>query len=75
MRATIEDTAYGICPAPLKAQAAINILCDYLLGEDWYVSMSIGVDQVNTCIVEQILDKYSKGWKKDWKYYTKTDKR
>ena len=26
----------------------------------------------NTIIVEQILDKYSKQWRKDWKTYEKT---
>ena len=71
MRDNIEDTSYGILPPPLHAQKAINILCDYLLGEDWYCNISMGVEQVNAVIVEQILDKYSKQWRKDWKTYEK----
>ena len=65
------DTSYSLMPAPMKAQQAINILIDYLLGEDWYVVASMGVDQVNACAIEQILDKYSKQWRRDWKHYEK----
>ncbi len=71
MEANISDISYGMCPAPMKAQQAINILCDYLLGEDWYVAIPMGVEQINACIVEQILDKYSKQWRKDWKHREK----
>ena len=69
MKENIEDTTYGLCPAPMPAQEALNILIDYLLGENWYVVMSMGVEQVNACAVKQILDKYSKQWRKDWKFY------
>lgn len=71
MRENIEDLSYGIMPAPMNAQLGLNILCDYLLGEDWYVACSMGAEQVNAVIVEQILDKYSKQWRKDWKNYEK----
>lgn len=71
IRENIEDTSYGLCPAPMDAQLALNILTDYLLGEDWYVVMPMNTKQVNACVVEQILDKYSKIWKKDWKHYQK----
>ena len=33
MKNVLEDTTYGIYPAPLKAQDALNILTDYLLGD------------------------------------------
>ena len=69
----IEDTTYGLCPAPMEAQLALNILTDYLLGEDWYVVMPMNTKQVNACVVEQILDKYSKRWRKDWKHYEKQE--
>ncbi len=72
MKENIENTSYGICPAPMNAQEALNILCDYLLGDEWYCAMSMGVEQVNAVIVEQILDKYSKQWRKDWNIYKKT---
>jgi hypothetical protein len=71
MRTNIEDTSYGVCPAPMDAQLALNILTDYLLGEDWYVAISGSAEQINACAVEQILDKCSKQWKKDWKTYKK----
>lgn len=74
MRENIEDPTYGLCPAPLDAQAAVNILCDYLLGEDWYFAGSASVEQVNAAVVNLILNKHSKQWKKDWKTYTKSIK-
>ncbi len=74
MRDNIEDTNYGLCPAPMNAQTAINILCDYLLGDDWYFAGSASVEQGNAIVVELILDKYSKQFKKDWKNYVKERK-
>ena len=65
------DTSYGIYPAPMDAQVALDILSDYLLGDDWYFAGSCSVEQGNAIVVEQILDKYSKQWKKDWKNYEK----
>ena len=69
MKENICDTSYGLYPAPMEAQKALDILTSYLLGDDWYVVDSIGPKQVNAIITEQILDKYSKKWKKDWKNY------
>ncbi len=74
MKNNICDTSYGLCPAPMEAQLALNILTDYLLGEDWYIAGSMNVEQANACVVEQILDKYSKQWRKDWKNYEKETK-
>lgn len=71
MRNNIEDTSYGFCPAPMDAQLAVHILCDYLLGDDWYFAGSASVEQGNAMVVELILDKYSKQFKKDWKNYEK----
>ena len=71
MKENIEDFSCGLIPAPMEAQQAISILVDYLLGDDWYVASSMNTEQVNACAVEQILDKYSKQWKKDWKHYSK----
>jgi hypothetical protein len=69
MKDNICDTSCGLYPAPMEAQEALDILTSYLLGDDWYVVDSIGPKQVNAIITEQILDKYSKKWKKDWKNY------
>ena len=74
LKNNICDTSCGMCPAPMEAQLALNILTDYLLGEDWYVAMPMNTKQVNACAVEQILDKYSKQWRKDWKNYEKETK-
>lgn len=73
LKANIEDTTYGLCPAPLPAQEALFILQDYLLGDTWYHTLSCSQEQENAIIVEQILDKYSKQWQKDWKNYEKRD--
>lgn len=47
-------------PPPMDAQMAINELCRHLLGEDWYVSMPMSTEQINTEIVYEIERKYSK---------------
>jgi hypothetical protein len=73
MKNNICDTSYGLCPAPMGAQEALNILTSYLLGDDWYIVGSMNVEQANACVTEQILDKYSKKWKKDWKNFEKYD--
>lgn len=74
LKNNICDTSCGLYPAPMEAQEALNILTSYLLGDEWYVVDSIGPKQVNTIITEQILDKYSKKWKKDWKNYENSNK-
>jgi hypothetical protein len=51
---------YGLCPPPLQAQKGLSILINHLLGEDWYVDISMGQEQVNTMAVYHILEKYSK---------------
>jgi len=63
----ITDESYGLYPAPLRAQTAINILCDYLLGEDFYVTIAMNEEQCNTVIVDNILSKYSKEYCKEYK--------
>ena len=72
MKDNICDTSYGLIPAPMDAQQALYILSDYLLGDDWYFAASASVDQGNAMVVELILDKYSKKWRKDWDHYEKT---
>lgn len=63
----VTDKSYGLCAAPLNAQTAINILCDYLLGEDFYIAMPMSAEQCNTVIVDNILSKYSKEYRKKCK--------
>jgi hypothetical protein len=71
MKNNLEDFSCGMMPAPMEAQTAVDILCDYLLGDDWYIATAMNQKQANACIVEQILDKYSKQWQKDRKNYEK----
>lgn len=71
MKENICTTDYGLIPAPMDAQQALDILTSYLLGDDWYVVDSMNTEQCNAIVVEQILDKYSKKWQKDWNHYEK----
>lgn len=59
----------GILSPPLEPQEAIKFLIDYLLGEDWYCVGPIHQTQVNTEAVFEILMKYSKRFRKEWKKY------
>lgn len=59
----------GLCDPPLDAQKALQFLTDYLLGENWYVAMSESTEQVNSVIVWEILNKYSKEFRKEKKKY------
>lgn len=69
MKNNVCDTSYRLCPAPMAAQEALDILTSYLLGDDYYVANSMSPDQMNAVITEQILDKYSKKWVKDWNHF------
>ena len=53
---------------------AIDFLKTYLLGEDWYTVNPISQEQINTEIVFEILFKYSKRFKKEYKIMKKKSK-
>ena len=59
-----EEDRKNIFPPPLEPQIALNILKDHFLGEDWYTVNPVGVKQVNTEVVYNILEKYPRGYKK-----------
>ena len=61
----------GIMLPPMEAEKALSFLTDYLLGENWYVVAPISPKQVNTNRVHEILWKYSKQYRKEWKQYIK----
>ena len=63
----LSDDSYGICPAPTDEKLALQVLVDYLLGEDWFVVMPLANDQITTCAVHEILNKYSRKYRKDIK--------
>ena len=52
MKNKICDTSYGLCPAPMSAQEALDILTSYLLGDDYYVVNPLNQTQVNAVIAE-----------------------
>ena len=51
---------YGLCPPPTNAQDGLNILIDHFLGEDWYSTMPMSQEQVNSEAIYEILQKTSK---------------
>lgn len=68
--AILQDNTYGVIPAPTPAQLALYVLCDYILGEDFYVGISMNQEQANTIIVDTILRRQSVKYHKDMKKYT-----
>jgi hypothetical protein len=48
---------YGIFPPPLNAQVALNELCRYILGEDFYIVNPLNNEQANIEIVIAIENK------------------
>lgn len=65
------DRSYGLCSAPMPAQQAINLLVNYLLGDAYYIAMPMNSEQCNTIIVDDILRKYSRRYRKDVDQYLK----
>lgn len=51
---------YGMFSPPMKAQIAVNELCHFFLGDDWYSVNPINADQINTEIVYEIECRYKK---------------
>lgn len=66
-----EKDKENMMPVSLNAQLAISFLKDYLLGQDWYFPSPASSKQVNTEIVYEILEKYSKEFKKELKQLRK----
>ena len=52
-----EPGDYGIFPPPMKAQVAVNELCRFFLGEDYWTTVNSN-EQANTEIVFEIECKY-----------------
>ena len=64
----------NIFPPPLEPQMAIGFLKAYLLGEDWYTVNPLSQEQINTEIGFEILFKYSKRFKREYKTMKKKQK-
>jgi len=48
---------YGVCPKPIKAEDAMTILIDHILGVNWYVVMPLSQEQVYTQAIFEIVKK------------------
>lgn len=55
------DIEENIFPKGTDAQEALNILIEHFLGDDWYIVDPLGVSQVNSVAVLEILQKYPSG--------------
>lgn len=54
-----EPGDYGILAPPMKAQVAVDELCRYFLGDNWYdTSGATHPEQINTEIVAEIERRY-----------------
>lgn len=51
-----------------------QFMIDYLLGKDWYVVYPVGQTQINEIALYEILNKYSKQYKKEHKKWLKEQK-
>lgn len=61
-------------PPPLDGQKAINILEKYLLPEDWYIVNPLTNAQANCEVVHEILYRYSKKYRREYKNYIRNNK-
>ncbi len=53
----------------------VHFIIKYLLGEDWYVVDPLGHEQINQIALEEILDSYSKKFRKELLRYKKGARR
>lgn len=63
-----EDKGNIFCTG-ITDEEFITFIIEYLLGKDWYVADPLGHNQVNQIALEEILDKYSKKFKKELSNY------
>ena len=63
MKDFIRHTGDNIYPDGISAEEALDVLREFFLGEDWYVSDPLPSKQVNVYIVDDILSKYPRKYK------------
>ena len=61
-----KDNMYGVGISDAEFR---KFMIDYLLGEDWYVVDPIGQSQVNEIALYEILEKYSKRYRKEKRHF------
>ena len=57
----------NLLPPKLDDRQALVFLQNYLLGKDWYVVSPLSHEQVNVELVHDILYKFSKEYRKEYK--------
>lgn len=62
-------------PVIMSDREALNFLEDYLLGDDYQITDPISNAQANVIVVHDILYKYSKRYRKEYKKYKKERRR
>lgn len=62
-----KDNDKNILPPKLDDRQALLFLQNYLLGEEWYVVSPLSHEQVNCELVHNILYKYSKKYRNEYK--------
>ena len=50
----------------------VDFIIDYLLGEDWYTADPLSHNQINQVALEEILENYSKRFRKEIKRFNKS---
>lgn len=61
----IREDKDNIFPVGISDAEFRKFAIDYLLGEDWYVVDPLGQDQVNEIALFEILEKFSKRFKRE----------
>ena len=59
-----KDNIFGVGVSDAEFR---RFIIDYLLGEDWYVVDPLGQTQINEIALDEILEKYSKRYRKECK--------
>ena len=57
-----KDNIFGVGVSDAEFRAFV---INYLLGEDWYVTDPLGQTQINEIALYEILEKYSKQYRKE----------
>ena len=53
----------NVFPKPMTDSQALEVLCEYFLGKDWYTVDPVGHNQVNVYRVCDIIGRYKVGGK------------
>ena len=59
-----KDNMFGVGVSDAEFR---QFIIDYLLGKDWYVVDPLGQTQINEIALHEILEKYSKRYRKECK--------